>query len=127
MTENTIGPTEETLQLLVRYKIATIKDGKYVYAPEFESTVKKLTQSGISKLKAAKLGRKAARYVEPIILTHPTLFKNRRNLENLIGSYTCMELHSEHWKIKYNKRKKQSMAYAIWYLNDHEPEVDTEE
>jgi len=125
MTEP-ISPTEEFLQQMVKYKIAAVKDGKYVYAPEYESTVKHLTSGGISKFKSIKMAREASRHVSPLLLSNPELFNNKRDLDIIIGSYVCAKLHEERWKIRYTKGSYQQIAYAIWYLNDHEPEVETD-
>jgi len=47
----------------------------------------------------------------------------RRDLENLNVAYYCLERHLKRLGLKADKKRMPWLAYALWYLNDHEVEV----
>ena len=116
-------PAEETLQKLVEYKVASINNGKYVYAPEFEKSVQTLHKKKLSRRKQLKYGRKARSAIAPLLRMYSNLFLNKRNIENLITSYVCFHVHIERLGIKHDKSLENMLVYSTWYLNDNEPEV----
>ena len=90
-----IPPSNSTLKQLIDLKIATIKEGKYVYAPEFETTAEEMKLHPPGRLKQMSLARKCQSEVLPNLLTSPKAFKNKRAIENLIVAYVCFKVHLE--------------------------------
>jgi len=120
-----IPPSNSTLKQLIDLKIATIKEGKYVYAPEFKATVEEMKLHPPGRLKQMSLARKCQGEVLPNLLTSPRTFKNKRAIENLIVAYVCFKLHLERLGIP-EPKDIPNLTYGVWYLNDHEPPVEEE-
>lgn len=122
-----IRPAEETFQKLIDYKIATIKNNKYVYAPEFEETVAEIRRNPPGKREQFHHGRQARKVIKTLILYIKSFSRSRHNIENLIFAYTILCLHLERLNMEWpDKDDEPFIVYATWYLNDHEPEVFSE-
>ena len=115
-----IMPSSEDFVKLVQLKILSIKDGKYIYDPEFEGFVNKTSKKGISRIKQLSIGRKTT-IMSPIIASYKC-FRSQKNIENLLASYVWFTLYMEALKQKI-PRHHETLVYSTWYLNDHEPEV----
>ena len=123
-----IRPTEEIFQKLIDYKVATIKDNKYVYAPEFEATVAEIRRNPPGKRQQFRYGRKARKVVGTMVLYIKSFSRSRRKTENLIFAYTILWIHFKRLNLEWpHKDDLPFVLYATWYLNDHEPEVWEEE
>jgi len=119
--DTTVRPLEETFRTLIQIKVATVRNGKYVYAPEFEETVHGIQRKRIGYIKQLKYGRKAGKCASNTLLKHAAFFKkSRRNINNLITSYLCLLAHLDRLGLK--MEDIEDLGYAVWYLNDHEPE-----
>ena len=116
-----VKPSEETFSKLLQLDVVAIRDGKYVYSSVFESNVEKMKRKGVSRLKQLSMGRKARR-MSSTILAYPS-FRNKRNIENLVVAYVCLDYHMNIIKKKLPRHHDQ-LVYAVWYLNDNEPEVE---
>jgi len=115
-------PEIHIFQKLIELEICSIKDGKYYYSDKFTENVGLLVKHGMSRLKQMAIGRKAASSMTTTILAYKC-FRNRRNIDNLMYSYTCFIYHLDKIKVKVPNNKDE-LVYGVWYLNDHEPEVD---
>ncbi|MBW2671974.1 MAG: hypothetical protein JRD89_00995 [Deltaproteobacteria bacterium] len=123
MKDMAIRPTEEVFKRLVELEVATIRKNKYTYSPAFEVSVHALQERRPGRFKQLSLGRKVATAVAPLLITHVSTFKNRRNAENLMVAHVCLLTHIERLNLKVDKSELRDLTYAAWYLNDHEPEV----
>lgn len=115
---------DESLKKLIELGIATIDNGKYQYSPQFEQTIKELTASPPGKLKQLKLAHEAGRKLIPELLTIATGKPTKRDIENMITAYVCLKIHIEKQNLQVNKKILPDLAYAVWYLNDHEPTIE---
>ncbi len=116
-------PEKHILKKLVDLDVSTITDGRYVYSKEFEKNVALLTRNGLGRIKRLKVARKAANSMSTTILAYKC-FRDRTQIENLITSYICMIYHLDQIKQR-NLANMDELVYAVWYLNGHEPEVET--
>ena len=108
--------------MLLDFKVATITNGKYVYSSEFEESVKRLNAKPPGKFQQLKLGRKAVKIIDSVIL-YARSFKSKKALENMIISYVCLIVHLKRLNLAFPKNDTPELIYGTWYLNDHEPEV----
>ncbi len=118
-----IRPAESVFRQLLEYKIATIKDNKYVYAPEFEENVAELRRNPPGKMQQLRYGRQAAKIINTMVLYIKSFAKGRRNIENLVFAYTILQIHFKRLNLEWPKDDLPFILYATWYLNDNEPEV----
>lgn len=103
--------------------MATIKDNRYVYAPEFEETVAELRRNPPGKRQQFRHGRQARKIIGTLLL-YAKSFKNRRNMENLIFAHTILQIHFKQFSLEWpDEDDLPFILYATWYLNDNEPEV----
>lgn len=119
-----IRPTEETFQKLIDYKVATVKNNKYVYAPEFEETVAEIRRNPPGRLQQIRHGNQARKVAKTMVLFVKSFSRSRRKLENLVFAYTILRIHFKRLNLEWPDSNNLSfILYATWYLNDHEPEV----
>jgi len=116
-----IRPSEEVFKQLIDLTLCSIKDDKYCYSDVFTANVMELQRKGMRRIKQMSIARKATNSMSTTILLYPS-FRNKRNIENLIVSYVCFIHHLGKIKKKVPDNKDE-LVYAVWYLNDHEPEV----
>ncbi len=116
-------PAESVLQELLDYKVAIIRDNKYVYSPEFEETVAELHRNPPGKVQQLRYGRQAAKVSNTMVLYIKSFVKSRRNVENLVFAYTILRIHFKRLNLEWPKDDLPFILYATWYLNDNEPEV----
>jgi len=123
-----IRPTEEVFEQLIGYKVATIKNNKYVYSPEFEETITEIRRNPPSKRQQVRYGKQTKRLAKTMVLYIRSFNRSRRNVENLITAYTVLRIHFKRLNMKWpNKNNEPFIVYATWYLNDNEPGVWEEE
>ncbi len=126
MTE-AIRPTGETFQKLIDYKVTTIKDNKYVYAPEFEETVAEMHRNPPGMRQQLRYGRQARKLAKTMLL-YAKSFRSRRSIENLVFAYTILQIHFKRLNMEWpDSDDLLVVLYATWYLNDNEPEVWAED
>lgn len=119
-----IRPTEEVFQKLLNYKVTTIKDNKYVYAPEFEETVAGIRRKPPGMRQQLQYGRQARKIIETIVLYIKSFSRSRHNIENLVFAYTILQIHFKRLNLEWlHSDDLPFVLYATWYLNDNEPEV----
>lgn len=116
-------PTEKVLQMLIEFKVASVKDGKYVYSPEFEESVKQLNANPPGRFKQLKLGREAMKIMDSVIL-YVRSFKSRKSIANLISAYVILKGHFKRLNLEMPKTDLPELIYGTWYLNDNEPKVE---
>lgn len=114
----------DALNKLVEVDIATIKDGKYTYSKKFEDFVSQIRNDELSILTQAKLGREATKNLTTQMLALALHNPTRRDVENLITAYVCVKQFSDENRLNLEKEVIADLAYATWYLNDHEPTVE---
>jgi len=114
----------EALKKLVELDIATTKSGKYQYSKSFEQTAKHIISHPPSKLKQLKYGQEAGRKLVAQLLVIATTKPSRRDINNMLTAYVCLDIHIKKEKIEVDKKIIPDLAYAIWYLNDNEPTVE---
>lgn len=123
-----IRPTEEIFQKLIDYKVAIIKDSKYVYAPEFEATVAEIRRNPPGKRQQLRYGRQARKVAKTMVLYIKSFSRSRHNIENLVFAYTILLIHFKRLNLEWpDSDDLPFVLYATWYLNDHEPEVWVED
>lgn len=115
-------PIEANLRDLIKYKVAHVMNGKFVYSPEFEASVEHLRSNPPGKLKQMRMGRQVMGGVLDALVQYASSFKNKRDIENLIVSYSCLTYHMSYHEIKIPKEEIPFITYATLYLNDNEPE-----
>lgn len=115
-------PTEKVFQMLIDFKVASIKDRKYVYSPEFRESVKQLKANPPGRLKQLKLGREATKIIDSVILYARSLRK-KRHIENMISAYVILKGHFKRLNLEMPKTDLPELIYGTWYLNENESEV----
>ena len=116
-------PIESNLRSLVEYKIACVRNGKFVHSPDFEASVKYLRSNPPGQFKQLRLGRQVREGVLSALVDYASSFKSKRNIENLITAYVCVIYHMEYHGISIPKDEIPYVTYATLYLNDNEPET----
>ena len=122
-TSKNIRPAESVFQELLSYKIAIIKNNKYVYAPEFEETVAEIRRNPPGKIQQLRYGRQAVKISNTVVLYITSFSRSRRNIENLVFAYTILRIHFKRLNLEWPEGDLPFILYATWYLNDNEPEV----
>jgi len=122
-TSKDIRPAESVFQELLSYKIAIIKNNRYVYAPEFEETVAELRRNPPGKIQQLRYGKQAVKISNTIVLYITSFSRSRRNIENLVFAYTILQIHFKRLNLEWPRDDLPFILYATWYLNDNEPEV----
>lgn len=120
-------PIESNLRDLVKYKIACVRDGKFIYSPDFEASVKYLRDNPPGQFKQVRLGKQVREDVLKALIDHASSFKDKHSVENLITAYVCLVYHMDYHKIKIPKDEIPYVTYATLYLNDNEPKTLYEE
>ena len=103
--------------------IAVIDNDKYIYSPLFTITTKSIITSSIGKVQQLKLANEAGRKLIPEILAIALNKPSRREIENMIVAYVCLKIYIDKQQLQVDKKIIPDLAYAVWYLNDHEPTV----
>ena len=119
-------PTEKVFKMMMDFKVASVKNGKYVYSPEFEKSVEHLQANPPGRFQQIKLGRKATKIMDSVLL-YARSFKSRKALENMISAYVVLTVHFKRLNLEFPKNDLPELIYGTWYLNDNEPEVMIEE
>ena len=114
---------DEDLQELMKLRAVTIRNGKYVYHPEFVKTVEHIRRHPPSKFRQMRVAGSIGRRMKTLLISTAAMYHTRRDVENLITAYFCLEEHLKRLKLKVSNKRKPWLAYALWYLNDHEVEV----
>lgn len=122
---NAPRPEEHILKKLVDLDVSMIQDGCYVYSKTFEKNVALLVRNGLGYIKRLNVARKAASSMSTTILAYKC-FRDLTQIENLITSYICMTYHLDQINQR-NLAKMDELVYAVWYLNDHKPEVEPDD
>ena len=114
----------EAFPLLVKYKIAETKDGKYVYSKLFEGSVAAMKLKPPGRIEQLRMGQKVRTSILPAIIQHAKAYRNKRDIENMITAYVCVMYHIKRHNIGIPKENLPAVVWGTWWLNDHEPEVD---
>ena len=116
----------ETFPLLVKYKIAQIKDGKYIYSQEFNGSVKNLKQNPPGRIAQMRMGNKVRNTILPILILHAkkTAQQIRKDVPSMITAYVCIMHHSKLRNINIPKDILPVIVWGTWWLNTHEPDVE---
>jgi len=113
----------EALKKLVELGISTIKNEKYQYSNSFEQTVQHIISHPPGKLRQLKYGQEAGRKLTAQLLVLAVTKPSRRDLENMMVAYVCLDIHIKKERIEVDKKIIPDLVYAIWYLNDNEPTI----
>lgn len=111
---------------LVELRVAVVKDNKYVYSPEFEISVKQVIESPPRRLKQLSVGRKVGRKLAPYLLPTATSYTSKRDIENMIIAFLCLERHSKRLRLSLSESTLLELTHSTWYLNDNEPLAEEE-
>ena len=114
----------EALEKLVELGISTIKNGKYQYSKSFEQTAQHIISNPPGKLKQLKYGQEVGRKLITQFLALAITKPSRRDINNMITAYICLDIHIKKEKIEVDKSIIPDLAYAIWFLNDNEPTIE---
>ena len=114
----------EAFPLLVKYQIAEVKDGKYVYSRLFEGSVSAMKQKPPGRIEQIRMGRKARKHILPTMIQHAKAYRSKTDIENMIIAYVCVIYHSKRHNIGIPNDNLPAVIWGTWWLNDHEPEVD---
>lgn len=106
---------------LVELRVAVIKDGKYVYSPEFEKSVERVKEKPPNKLRQISIGRKVARKLSVRLVDVATSFTSKRDIENMVIAFICLERHAKRLRLSLPESTLLALTHPTWYLNDHEP------
>jgi hypothetical protein len=115
---------DEALQKLVKLNIAELKNETYQYTQHFASETSKLILSPPGRLKQLKLARESGHKLITQILALAMSKPSRKDIENMITAYVCLRLYLENNQIEVDKKIIPDLAYAVWYLNDHNPTLE---
>ena len=113
----------EALKKLVELDIVTTKTGKYQYSKSFEQTAQHIISHPPGKLRQLKYGQEVGRKLITQFLALAITKPSRRDINNMITAYICLDIHIKKEKIEVDKSIIPDLAYAVWYLNDHEPTI----
>ena len=118
-------PSEEYFQKLVKYGIAEIKDNKYIYTQEFTETIKSFVKRQPNKLESFRIVNRIKGYLSDALFVFAGYFgRSKVQTDNLIIAGICLDRYNKANNNIVPKDDMAFVAYAIWYLNDHEPEVE---
>jgi len=119
----------ETFPLLVKYKIAQIKDGKYVYSQEFDGSAKNLRQNPPGRIAQMRMGNKVRNNILPILVLHAkqTGQQIRKDVPSMITAYVCIIHHCKLRNISIPKDVLPVIVWGTWWLNTHEPEAEEQD
>lgn len=115
---------DDALKKLVELKVAIVDNDKYKYSSRFERTAQEIIANPPSKLSQIKVAQEAGRKLIPQILALAVSKPSRRDIENMIVGYVCLKAYIKSYGIEIDKKLMPDLAYAVWYLNDHEPTVE---
>ena len=112
---------------LVELRIATVKEGKYVYSRDFEDSVKHLNRNPPGRIESIKIARKVKRDIVPLLLQQVQIFKSKKEIELTVIAYIHLKNHCERLGLEYpSKDDVTDIVWGIYWLNDHEPSVEEE-
>lgn len=115
---------DEALKKIVSLGIAVLDDGVYRYSTVFEGVVQReIVDNPPSRLTQLKMGGEARKLV-PQMLAMAVTRPSRRDIENLITAYFCLRSYVNSQALNVEKKFLPDLAYAVWYLNDHNPTVE---
>lgn len=109
------------IKKLVELRVAVVKDGKYVYSPSFEATVKRVIDKPPNKIRQLSIGRRVSRKIIPHVIGAAASFTSRRDIENMVIAFICLERHVKRLRISLSESTMLALTHPTWYLNDHEP------
>lgn len=115
---------DDALKKLVDLNIAMIDKGRYKHSHLFEQTVLDIRENPPSRFRQMKYGQEAGRKLIPQILAMALSKPSRRDIDNMITGYVCLKIHMDKQNLQINNKIIPDLAYAIWYLNDHEPTLE---
>lgn len=115
---------DDALEKLVELNIAIIDDNKYKHSSLFVQTVNEIIQNPPSRFRQIRYGQEAGRKLIAQILALATTKPSRRDLKNILTGYVCLKIHIDKQNLQIDKKLLPDLAYAIWYLNDHEPTIE---
>ena len=114
----------EAFPLLVKYKIAETKDGKYTYSRLFEGSIAAMKLKPPGRIEQLRMGRKVRKTILPAIVEHAKAYRKKRDIENMITAYVCVMYHIKRHNIGIPEANLPPVVWGTWWLNDHEPAVD---
>ena len=113
---------------LVELRIATIKNGKYVYSRDFEESVKQLNRDPPGRIESVKIARKVQRDIVPLLLQQAQIFTSKVQIELTVIAYIHLGNHCKRLGLDYpSKDNLTDIVWGIYWLNDHEPSVEEDE
>ena len=121
-------PDEDTFKYLLDYKIATIRDNKYIYSTEFEKSVEEIGKHPPSRLTQARLAHEVESKLTHVLISRAIQMKSRRDIEDMIIAYCCIKSHLG--RLKMNMPDEYTLPFVVYgtfYLNNHEPVVGEQE
>ncbi len=113
----------EAFPLLVKYQIAEIKDGKYIYSRLFEGSVAAMKLNPPGRIEQVRMGRKVREQILPLMIQHAKVYRSRKDVENMIAAYVCVMFHTKRHNIGIPNDSLPAIVWGTWWLNDNEPEV----
>jgi hypothetical protein len=116
-----IEPSQSLFRELEKLKAARVNGSIWAYSPEFVESVQILNKKGLPRFRGANLARKASSTMATTLVAYK--FKDRRSIENLLSAYINFTHHLERLKLPV-PRHPENLVYALWYLDDHQPEVE---
>ena len=117
-------PLEKALPMLIDLKAVTIKNHHYTYSPEFVESVEEVRSNPPGMLEQMRYGSKVAKDIIPLLITTAKSYQSRKDVENFLTAYICLDKHLKRLNLTVDKKYFTSLAFAIWYLNDHKPTVE---
>jgi hypothetical protein len=119
-------PSEGVFQRLVEYKVVTVRSNKYVYSPEFESSVSYLREHPPGRLEQTRMGNKVRSGVIPALVKYVAhINKKKKYVENVIVTYVCLDAHFKRLGMGFPSDQLADIVYGAFYLNDNKPEVES--
>ncbi len=126
MPQNVETEWDSAYKRLVELKIATVKDGKYVYSREFIESVGIFNKNPPGRRQSLKLARQIKKAIVPLLLQQAKIYKSRKEIELTAIAYMQLKAHCKRLNL-FLPDEIISLVWAIYWLNDHEPSVDEEE
>jgi hypothetical protein len=115
---------DEALKKLVELNIAVIDENKYKYSVSFENIAKEIIANPPGKLRQIRMANEAGRKLIPHIIALATSKPSVRDIQNIVTGYVCLKIHINIHNIDVDSKLVPDLAYAVWYLNDHEPTTE---
>jgi len=118
---------EDDLRELVRLKVVSVKGGRYVFSRDFTETVNHIKKHPPSKFRQLRVGGKIARRMKSLLLSTARLYGSRRDVENLIVAFFCLDEHLRRLKLKVDQKRLPWLAFAVWSLDNTEDGIEVEQ